>query len=150
METIQIYTDGGCIGNPGPGAWAYIVILKDKKIKASGYEPDTTNNQMELKAVIQGIQVILNSDELKKETIEIFTDSQYVQKGMTQWIKNWEKNGWKTAAKKPVKNKELWVKLKAGADQLNVNWHWVMGHAGVPLNEECDQMVQAAIKSASL
>ena len=142
MNSVIIYTDGGCSGNPGPGGWAY--ILKTSKIEKSrsGGDAYTTNNKMELTAVIKSLEAILRDPELVKESIDLHTDSQYVKNGITSWINNWIRNGWRTAAKKPVKNKELWMELKEVSDQLNVNWKWVRGHAGDPLNEACDSMVK--------
>lgn len=142
MNSVIIYTDGGCRGNPGPGGWAY--ILKTSKIEKSrsGGDTYTTNNKMELTAVIKSLEAILKDPKLVKETIDLHTDSQYVKNGITSWINNWIRNGWRTAAKKPVKNKELWMELKEVSDKLNINWKWVRGHAGDPLNEACDSMVK--------
>ncbi len=141
MEPIIIYTDGGCRGNPGPGGWAYIIKIKEIEKSRSGGDTYTTNNKMELTAVIKSLEAVLKDSELAKRSIDLHTDSQYVKNGISSWINNWVRNGWKTAAKKPVKNKELWIELKEVSDKLDVTWKWVKGHAGDPLNEACDQMV---------
>jgi len=141
LDSIIIYTDGGCRGNPGPGGWAYIIRTKEIEKSRSGGDNYTTNNKMELTAVIRSLDAVLKDSELAERGIELHTDSQYVKNGISTWIKNWIRNGWMTAAKKPVKNKELWIELKAVSDKLDVRWKWVKGHAGDPLNEACDQMV---------
>lgn len=146
MQKLKVYTDGGCSGNPGPGGWAFIISNGTDKLSRSGIDPATTNNKMELTAVISALEFISASDEYKKQLVEIYTDSQYVKKGITEWIHSWERNGWRTASRTPVKNKEHWIKLKSYADRMLINWHWVMGHAGDPLNEECDRLVQEGIK----
>ena len=140
---IEIYTDGGCSGNPGPGGWAFVLTTGDKQVKKSGGEPDTTNNKMELSAVINALKEVSSSPQWSEQAVRIVTDSQYVKNGITSWINNWVKNGWKTSAKKPVKNKEYWVALKELTDSLDVSWSWVKGHSGNELNEECDSMVGA-------
>jgi ribonuclease HI len=134
----KIYTDGGCSGNPGPGGWAYVILSDGKEIRRSGGEKQTTNNRMELTAVINALADIGGS----ADGIEVYTDSQYVQKGISQWIIGWKKNGWKTAAKKPVKNQDLWQKLDQLSAALPIKWNWVEGHAGDTYNEICDQMVR--------
>jgi ribonuclease HI len=141
LESIVIYTDGGCRGNPGPGAWAYIVKTQKLEKSGSGGDTHTTNNKMELTAVIKSLDFIFKVSEMRDKSIDLHTDSQYVKNGISLWIKNWVRNGWMTAAKKPVKNKELWIELKEISDKLNVNWNWVKGHAGNPMNEACDHMV---------
>ena len=138
----KIYTDGACSGNPGPGGWA-VIILVNNEIKEMffGSEKNTTNNQMELLAPIKAIQ------KFKKKTeISIFTDSTYVKDGITTWIKQWEKNGWKTASKKPVKNKELWKKLQNLSSKHSIKWIWVKGHAQDKYNNLVDELAQGAIK----
>ena len=139
----KIYTDGACSGNPGPGGWA-VIILANNEIKEmfSGSEKNTTNNQMELLAPIKAIQKFK-----KKSEISIFTDSTYVKDGMTTWIKQWEKNGWKTASKKPIKNKELWKKLKNLSSKHSIKWIWVKGHAQDKYNNLVDELAQGAIKN---
>ena len=138
----KIYTDGACSGNPGPGGWA-VIILVNNEIKEMffGSEKNTTNNQMELLAPIKAIQKFK-----KKSEISIFTDSTYVRDGITIWIKRWEKNGWKTSSKKPVKNKELWKKLKNLSSKHSIKWIWVKGHAQDKYNNLVDELAQEAIK----
>lgn len=145
MNNIVIYTDGGCHGNPGPGGWGAVIIVDNDITQLSGGEANTTNNRMELMAAIQSLAAIYNNAEWKQCEINVFSDSQYVKNGITSWIKNWKKNGWKTAAKKPVLNKDLWVQLDELYNALNVNWQWVKGHAGVKYNEMCDQLCQMEI-----
>ena len=138
----KIYTDGACSGNPGPGGWAAIILANDQvEDMMSGNEKNTTNNKMELLAPIKAIQKFK-----KKSEISIFTDSTYVKEGITVWIKKWEKNGWKTALKKPVKNKELWKKLKILSLKHNIKWNWVKGHAQDKYNNLADDLAQRAIK----
>ena len=139
----KIYTDGACSGNPGPGGWAAIIIVDNEmKYKFSGSEKNTTNNRMELMAPIKAIQKFK-----KKSEILIFTDSTYVKDGITIWIKNWEKNGWKTASKKPVKNKELWKKLKNLSSKHTIKWTWIKSHAQDRYNNLVDELAQGAIKN---
>jgi ribonuclease HI len=146
---ISVYTDGGCSGNPGPGGWAYVittvkagqpVVLTEKW----GGEKATTNNRMEIRAVIAALEgcAALNA---KAGRITVYTDSQYVQKGITEWIHNWKRNSWRTSDKKPVKNQDLWMELDALAGKLALRWEWVKGHAGNKYNERCDALVQKAI-----
>jgi ribonuclease HI len=160
METeLKIFTDGGCSGNPGPGGWAYVItadrgdgtavaILAEKW----GAEGDTTNNRMELRAVIAALEAVSGPEALPDAAparITVITDSQYVQKGITQWVHNWKKNDWQTTDRKPVKNRDLWERLDRLASGLALRWAWVRGHAGNELNERCDRMVQRAIGSLS-
>lgn len=142
MNEIIIYTDGGCTGNPGPGGWAAVILFNGQETRLSGGDLSTTNNKMELTAVIKALTYINENSELKDKSVEIYTDSQYVKNGLTQWIFNWIKNGWKTAAKKPVKNKEYWIALKSEADKLQIKWNWVKGHSGDFYNELCDSLVE--------
>jgi len=138
----KIYTDGACSGNPGPGGWAAIILVNNEiKEMFFGSEKNTTNNQMELLAPIKAIQKFK-----KKSEISIFTDSTYVRDGITIWIKRWEKNEWKTASKKPVKNKELWKKLKNLSSKHSIKWIWVKGHAQDKYNNLVDELAQGAIK----
>jgi ribonuclease HI len=141
---IEIYTDGGCSGNPGPGGWAY-VIIKDEVLFAEkwGAEKLTTNNRMELQAVIAALEAL----SPEGEKITVYTDSQYVQKGITLWLADWKKKGWKTSDKKPVKNQDLWQRLETLAGLFHVNWVWVKGHAGNKYNERCDELTRIAIVS---
>ena len=156
---IEIHTDGGCIGNPGPGAWAYVIRrYRDnenfEEITGTGFSEGTTNNRMELTAVIEALKKareILHGNPVPGGgPVVLHTDSIYVKKGITEWIHRWESNGWKTAGKKPVKNKDLWQELKYLDDALTVSWQWVRGHAGNPLNEACDRAVQETIKRSLL
>lgn len=144
---VTCYTDGGCHGNPGPGGWAYVLSFDGSYEEQYGHDPQTTNNRMELTAVIEALR---RTRQLQGEPrrLQIYTDSQYVRNGITDWIVRWKRNGWMTAAKKPVKNKDLWQSLDGLAAQLHVSWHWVEGHAGVELNERCDELVQLAIHEA--
>ena len=138
----RIYTDGACSGNPGPGGWAAIILVNNEiKEMFFGSEKNTTNNQMELLAPIKAIQKFK-----KKSEISIFTDSTYVRDGITIWIKQWEKNGWKTASKKPVKNKELWKKLQNLSSKHSIKWIWVKGHAQDKYNNLVDELARGAIK----
>ncbi|MDR1931375.1 MAG: ribonuclease HI [Spirochaetales bacterium] len=139
---IEIFTDGGCSGNPGPGGWAFLAIRDETEYRASGGETDTTNNRMELTAVIQALQWAAPAGS----AVRVSTDSQYVQLGISRWILSWEKNGWKTADKKPVKNRDLWQRLRELSLKMNPEWVWVKGHAGNPRNEACDAMVRTEIK----
>ena len=145
MESIRIYTDGGCSGNPGPGAWAYIMLDGDSRREDSGYEAATTNNRMELSAVIEGLKRVVQRGSAGR-SLEIYTDSRYVQQGITDWILRWEQNGWRTQSKKPVKNQDLWQELRRGSRELQIRWHWLAGHAGDVLNEECDRLVQETMR----
>ena len=139
----KIYTDGACSGNPGPGGWAAIILVNNEvKDMFSGNEKNTTNNQMELMAPIKAIERFK-----KKSEISIVTDSTYVKDGITIWIKRWEKNGWKTASKKPVKNKDLWKKLKNLSSKHSIKWVWVKGHAQDKYNNLVDELAQRAIKN---
>ena len=141
---IEIFTDGGCSGNPGPGGWAFLALQgKTELYRASGAEKDTTNNKMELTAVINALEWAGGNDSAG---LSVSTDSQYVQLGISRWILSWEKNGWKTKDKKPVKNKDLWQRLRELDGHLCPRWIWVRGHAGNPRNEICDAMVQAEIR----
>ena len=148
FETIKVYTDGGCIGNPGKGAWAYVLLLPGNEIRGSGGVSATTNNQMELSAVIEALEELQTLGTKPGQGV-IHTDSQYVKNGITTWIYNWEKNGWRTANKEPVKNKEFWIRLKALSDVMKPSWTWVKGHAGNPMNELCDQLVRETMDKIS-
>jgi len=137
-----VYTDGGCSGNPGPGGWAYFIENDGNPITGSGGQKLTTNNQMEITAVLSALRYLASQGVMEAV---VHTDSQYVQKGITTWVFSWERNGWKTADKKPVKNQELWQALREASKPMKIEWRWVKGHAGIPGNEACDQMVQEAI-----
>jgi len=144
--TTKIYTDGACIGNPGPGGWAAVIFINDKKKELFGGEKLTTNNRMELTAAIKALEYC-NAEE-KKESLSkkiiIYTDSIYVKEGITVWINNWEKNNWKTADKKNVKNVDLWKKLKKLAESNLVEWNWIKGHSQDPMNELADRLAKEA------
>ena len=147
METITIYTDGGCSGNPGPGGWAFVLMHGTggtAEIIGSGGEADTTNNRMELRAVISALE---EAERLAPggAAVELVTDSQYVKNGITTWINSWKRNGWKTSDKKPVKNKELWEELDEVNSRVRPRFSWVKGHAGNEHNERCDALVQVEI-----
>jgi ribonuclease HI len=146
LEAIRIYTDGGCSGNPGPGAWAFIILDRDSRLQDSGYDAATTNNRMEIRAVIEALKRVGQEAAAAGRELEIYTDSRYVQQGISDWILRWEKNGWRTTAKKPVKNRELWQELRGLSRDREIRWHWLAGHAGHELNEECDRMVQEAMR----
>ncbi len=139
-EAIVIYTDGGCSGNPGPGGWGAVIIDGQKESTLSGGEAMTTNNRMELMAAIQALKAVCTDPALKNRKICVYSDSQYVKNGITSWINNWKKNGWKTASRKPVANKELWLELDQYFSQLDIEWKWVKGHAGFKYNELCDSL----------
>ena len=136
---IKIYTDGSCLGNPGNGGWAAIIIDDKKKIQIKGSKKDTTNNQMELLAPIKALKKIP-----KGSNVQIFTDSKYVKLGITEWIHSWKKNGWKTASKQPVKNKELWNELDNLTNEFEIKWSWVKGHSTDKLNNEVDLIAREA------
>lgn len=140
MTRVEIYTDGACRGNPGPGGWAATLELGAHFRELSGAEAETTNNRMELTAVIRALEALKRSS-----SIRIHTDSEYVRKGITEWIGNWKARHWKTADKKPVKNRDLWEQLDALAQGHDIEWRWVKGHSGVPGNERVDQLANAAI-----
>ena len=136
---IKIYTDGSCLGNPGNGGWAAIIIDNKKKIQIKGSKKDTTNNQMELLAPIKALKKIP-----KGSNVQIFTDSKYVKSGITEWIHNWKKNGWKTANKQPVKNKDLWTELDLLTNEFKIKWIWIKGHSTDSLNNEVDLIAREA------
>ena len=139
-RTVVIYTDGACSGNPGPGGWGSVLMYRGHRWEMSGGDATTTNNRMELLAVIQALEA------LKRPcNITMHTDSTYVMKGMTEWLPQWKKRDWKTAAKKPVKNVDLWQRLEQAIEPHNVKWVWVKGHSGVPENERADELARLAI-----
>ena len=142
MKQVIIYTDGACRGNPGPGGWGALIKFDGVEKEIFGGQIDTTNNQMELAAAIEGLTVLTEPCSVK-----LFTDSKYVMDGITKWIQNWKKNNWRTAAKKDVKNKELWQKLDHLISQHQVQWHWVKGHSGDAGNETADLLANKGIDS---
>lgn len=142
MEKIIIYTDGACKGNPGPGGWGVLILLENEQIELSGGSKETTNNQMELTAVIKA----LNFFE-KKIKVDLYTDSKYVMDGITDYVKKWKINGWQTANKKPVKNMNLWKILDELNNLHDINWNWVRGHSGNPENEKADALANLGIEN---
>ena len=139
-EEVEIFTDGACRGNPGPGGWGVILRYKGKEKELYGGEAETTNNRMELMAAIMGLESLTRPCK-----VALTTDSKYVRHGITEWIHNWKKNGWKNSAKKPVKNAELWQRLDQAATRHQVEWHWVKGHSGHDENERADQLANRGI-----
>jgi len=140
-KKVDIYTDGACSGNPGPGGWGVLIEIDNKNIELSGGDKDTTNNRMELMAAIKALEEIDKDYE-----ITLYTDSNYVKDGITSWISNWKKNNWKTASKKDVKNKELWMRLDEAIKDKNISWVWVKGHAGNAGNEQADYLARSALE----
>ena len=141
-DIVEIYADGACKGNPGPGGWGALLTVKGKRKELFGGEPATTNNRMELMAVISALET------LKRPcAVIVYTDSQYVQKGISEWIHAWKRRGWKTADKKPVKNDDLWRRLDAATHTHRIDWRWVKGHAGNPGNERADELANLGIES---
>ncbi len=139
---LKIWTDGSCLGNPGPGGWAFIATDGVNVAERNGGEQNTTNNRMELMAVLRAVTAAHRHSE-----IEIHTDSQYVKNGMQSWMKNWKRNNWRTADKKTVKNQDLWMALDTATQNIKIHWHWVKGHAGEELNERCDELARTAAES---
>ncbi len=141
-DAVEIFTDGACKGNPGPGGWGAVLRLGDKEKELSGGEPLTTNNRMELMAAIEGLKALTRPCK-----VILSTDSKYVMDGITKWIFGWQRNGWRTADKKPVKNADLWQALVAATAPHQVDWRWVKGHAGHPENERADRLASAAAEA---
>ena len=144
-DPVVVYTDGACKGNPGPGGWGALLRWKGHEKELFGGELDTTNNRMELTAVIQALSALKSRCK-----VAVYTDSEYVKNGITTWIHGWKQRGWRTADKKPVKNLELWQRLEALAAQHDVQWHWVRGHAGDPGNERADRLANRGAAEAIL
>ncbi|QIB67440.1 ribonuclease HI [Kineobactrum salinum] len=144
MKTVAIYTDGACRGNPGPGGWGALLRFGDRERELFGGEPMTTNNRMELRAAIEALRAL-------KEPCEVMltTDSVYVRDGITQWLQNWKAKGWKTAARKPVKNEDLWRALDEQNQRHQISWHWVKGHSGHPENDLADRLANRGIDELS-
>lgn len=140
MKKVELFTDGACKGNPGPGGWGALLRYGDTEKNLCGGEASTTNNRMELMAAIEGLRALKESCH-----VILTTDSQYVRQGITQWINGWKKNGWKNAAKKPVKNSDLWQQLDAESQRHTIDWHWVKGHSGHRENEIADQLANKGI-----
>lgn len=141
MKVVSIFTDGACKGNPGPGGWGAILRYGDAEKQLFGGEKDTTNNRMELRAAIEALSILNRQCD-----VVLTTDSQYVRKGVTQWLKNWKRNGWKTASKAPVKNADLWQQLDQLIAGHSIDWRWVKGHSGHPENELADQLANRGVK----
>jgi ribonuclease HI len=140
MSVVEIYTDGACRGNPGPGGWGVVLISGEHVKELRGAEPQTTNNRMELTAAIRALAA------LKRPcSVRLYTDSQYVRKGITEWLAQWKLRDWRTADRKPVKNVDLWQQLEREIERHTIEWHWVKGHAGVPGNERADRLANEAI-----
>lgn len=141
VNMIKIWTDGACSGNPGPGGWGALLVSGEKRKELYAGEPNTTNNKMELTAAIEALNALKSPSK-----VTLHTDSTYVKDGLTKWIHGWKKNGWKTAAKKPVKNKELWQALDAACARHEITWKWVKGHAGDPGNERADELARLGVE----
>ena len=141
MKHVEIFTDGACSGNPGPGGWGAILRHRGVEKELSGAEPETTNNRMELMAAIAALEALREPVE-----VDLYTDSEYLKRGITEWLPQWKARGWKTAAKKPVKNADLWRRLEAAMAPHRVRWHWVKGHAGHAENERADALARAALR----
>jgi ribonuclease HI len=139
-RVVEIYTDGACRGNPGPGGWAATLRFGDTEKELAGAEATTTNNRMELTAVIRALEALKRPVQAK-----VYTDSEYVRRGITEWVTSWKARGWRTADRKPVKNQDLWQRLDELAAAHEIEWHWVKGHSGVPGNERVDQLANQAI-----
>lgn len=146
--TLSLYTDGACSGNPGPGGWGAVFQYNNMIVEDFGGEPHTTNNRMEMLAAIKGLSKL--NDLNKKCTVQLYTDSKYLRDGVQSWMPKWKKNGWQTADKKPVKNKDLWEILDALQHDHDITWHWVKGHDGDPLNEKADDLARSAVVRQAL
>ena len=142
-DLVELFGDGACSGNPGPGGWGAILRFRGKERELKGGEAPTTNNRMELMAVIEGLSALTRPCK-----VAVTTDSQYVQKGISEWMRSWKARGWKTADNKPVKNEDLWRRLDEVASRHRVTWHWVKGHAGHPENERCDALAREGLREA--
>jgi ribonuclease HI len=144
MKQVQLITDGACLGNPGPGGWAYILRYGNHKRESFGSAPQTTNNRMELTAAIEGLKALKEPCK-----VEVITDSEYLKNGISKWIHGWKRNGWKTAAKKPVVNQDLWMELDRVADGHRIHWTWTKGHADHEDNNRCDELATRAAREQS-
>jgi ribonuclease HI len=141
-DAVEVYTDGACSGNPGPGGWGAVLRWRGRRRELSGFEPQTTNNRMELRAAIGALEALK-----RPMTVRLHTDSNYLRNGVTIWLPRWKANGWRTADKKPVKNQDLWRELEAAVERHRVEWHWVRGHSGDLDNERADQLAREAIRA---
>jgi ribonuclease HI len=140
MTEVEIYTDGACRGNPGPGGWAALLVCGKERKEVMGSDPATTNNRMELSAAIHGLRALK-----RRCTVRLYTDSKYVLQGITEWLPNWKARGWRTAAREPVKNQDLWEQLDSAVAAQDIEWHWVKGHSGHDGNEHVDRLANEAI-----
>ena len=141
--SIKVYTDGACKGNPGPGGWGVYIQSNEDEKEFYGGNPETTNNQMEMQAALEALKHLKDKDEV----IELYTDSNYLRQGITEWIHKWKKNNWRTAAKKPVANRDLWIEISDLNEKMTVQWNWVKGHAGDPGNERADELANVGAES---
>jgi ribonuclease HI len=141
LKRVTIFTDGACRGNPGPGGWGAILQFGEAERELCGGEPDTTNNRMEMTAAIRALEALK-----ERCAVDLHTDSTYLRNGITEWLEGWKRRGWRTAAKKPVRNQDLWVALDALAERHNVTWHWVRGHAGHDGNERADELANRGLE----
>ncbi|MDX1949129.1 MAG: ribonuclease HI [Rickettsiales bacterium] len=142
MKKVEIYTDGACSGNPGRGGWGAVLIYNGVQKEISGFEPQTTNNRMELKAPIEALKILKEKCE-----VNIYTDSRYVQEGITKWILNWQKNGWRNSSKEEIKNADLWQELLTQSQKHQTSWHWVKGHSNNIMNNLADKLATSAIEN---
>ena len=144
MKKVAVYTDGACRGNPGPGGWGAVLLFGTHSKELCGGEPETTNNRMEMTAAIRALEALREPC-----SVDLYTDSKYLRSGITEWLPNWRKRGWRTASRKPVKNQDLWEALVAATERHDVKWHWVKGHAGHPENERADELANRGLESCA-